>query len=595
MNNLISRPGRAKSSQRIFASLLIVGVSLLALSHGASAASATFVVTNTLDTGPGSFRQALIDANNNSNPADMDTITFAIGGSGVHKITPASPYPEITEKVTIDGYSQPGATPNTAHSPQPMNGTLLIEFDGVDTTLNNLAFNVTADDTVVRGINMHECSSGGSAPDCIKINADNVLIQGNYIGINIDGLTASAATPTTGTVVGVEVAGGTGIVIGGLAPESRNIMANTSFGSASIALNGGTASIYGNYVGIGKDGVTDLNGSGGIVVAGNGGSGVAQIGGATSSTSNVVSGASDSNMALLGQGSVVQGNYIGTDYRGKVNPSLTTGGVGISVGGGASGNLIGGINNGEGNIIAGIRGGAVAVARTQIPMYGVDLVSTKNAILGNSMHSMSLSTQFYGVNLKSGIAFVETLDNDGDIVPDVVTIVGGTNDPGDSDSGPNGLMNHPEVNAVTESGSKLNITYGLDTADSPVNQYRVEFFASTTGDVGSQGLGMGETFLGATTVSPGSNLSAELTLPIGFSMSGKALSATATAVDATTASGYGSTSRFSEPYALQTNNGTLASSGQNNLVLVLSALTITTGSVLAVSRSKRWKSFRQFS
>ena len=42
-----------------------------------------------------------------------DTIDFAIPGSGVKTISPASPLPMIIKPVSINGYSQPGAKPNT--------------------------------------------------------------------------------------------------------------------------------------------------------------------------------------------------------------------------------------------------------------------------------------------------------------------------------------------------------------------------------------------------------------------------------------------------------------------------------------------------
>src|SRR5438874_6396631 len=74
------------------------------------ASAATFTVTNTADTGVGSLRQAIIDANNN---AGADTIAFLIPGVGVQTITPASPLPTITDAVTIDGYTQPTSSMNT--------------------------------------------------------------------------------------------------------------------------------------------------------------------------------------------------------------------------------------------------------------------------------------------------------------------------------------------------------------------------------------------------------------------------------------------------------------------------------------------------
>src|SRR4051812_36525628 len=67
---------------------------------------ATFVVTSTGDSGPGTLRQAILDAN--AAAAPNDTIDFTIGPGGVQTIAPLSPLPAITAPVTIDGTSQPG-------------------------------------------------------------------------------------------------------------------------------------------------------------------------------------------------------------------------------------------------------------------------------------------------------------------------------------------------------------------------------------------------------------------------------------------------------------------------------------------------------
>ena len=80
-----------------------------------------FVVTNTNDSGPGSLRQAIEDANADTNPG-VDHITFEIPAStagnlnvpvpGFDPITQtwtinlASPLPAITHPVSIDGYTQ---------------------------------------------------------------------------------------------------------------------------------------------------------------------------------------------------------------------------------------------------------------------------------------------------------------------------------------------------------------------------------------------------------------------------------------------------------------------------------------------------------
>ena len=59
----------------------------------------TFTVTHTDDSGPGSLRQAILDANAT---AGADTIEFNIPGAGVHTITPTTALPGITDAVTID-------------------------------------------------------------------------------------------------------------------------------------------------------------------------------------------------------------------------------------------------------------------------------------------------------------------------------------------------------------------------------------------------------------------------------------------------------------------------------------------------------------
>src|SRR5262245_61972225 len=77
----------------------------------------TFVVDNTVDPGDGNcgvpgctLREAIDAANANPGP---DIINFNISDTGVQTISPTSPLPTITEAVTIDGYTQPGASDNT--------------------------------------------------------------------------------------------------------------------------------------------------------------------------------------------------------------------------------------------------------------------------------------------------------------------------------------------------------------------------------------------------------------------------------------------------------------------------------------------------
>ncbi len=89
---------------------LMKRLALLFWAAAAPLAAATFTVTNTDDSGPGSLRQAITDA---EAAAGADTIAFAIPGAGVHTITPLTLLPIISQPLTIDGYTQPGSSPNT--------------------------------------------------------------------------------------------------------------------------------------------------------------------------------------------------------------------------------------------------------------------------------------------------------------------------------------------------------------------------------------------------------------------------------------------------------------------------------------------------
>src|SRR5262245_14797196 len=79
-----------------------------------------FTVTTTADDTDGgdgtlSLREAILAVNGDATDTaqNPDQIVFHIPGSGAHTISPGSALPAITAPVTIDGYSQPGASMNT--------------------------------------------------------------------------------------------------------------------------------------------------------------------------------------------------------------------------------------------------------------------------------------------------------------------------------------------------------------------------------------------------------------------------------------------------------------------------------------------------
>src|SRR5438105_443291 len=97
----------------------------------------TFTVLNTLDSGAGSLRQAILASN--ASVGIADTIAFDIGGGGQQTIRPASALPIITDSVTIDGTTQGGYA-----------GSPLIELNGGGAG-DSSGLYITAGNSTVRG------------------------------------------------------------------------------------------------------------------------------------------------------------------------------------------------------------------------------------------------------------------------------------------------------------------------------------------------------------------------------------------------------------------------------------------------------------
>ncbi len=117
---------------------------------------ATFLVTNTADSGPGSLRQAILDSD--AATGTTNTIDFAIPAPGVQTIAPTAALPTITKPVLIDCESQPGYS-----------GTPLIELSGTPAGTGD-GLLITAPNVTVCGLDIGGFSQGagihikGTAP-----------------------------------------------------------------------------------------------------------------------------------------------------------------------------------------------------------------------------------------------------------------------------------------------------------------------------------------------------------------------------------------------------------------------------------------------
>ncbi len=136
---------------------------------------ATFVVSSTNDSGPGSLRQAILDSD--SATGQTNTIDFKIPGSGVQTIAPLSALPAITNPVLIDGWSQPGYS-----------GTPLIELSGNQAGSGD-GLTITGSEVTVRGLDINGFSQGAGI-HVTGTGATGNWIYGNFLGTDPTGTQA---------------------------------------------------------------------------------------------------------------------------------------------------------------------------------------------------------------------------------------------------------------------------------------------------------------------------------------------------------------------------------------------------------------------
>lgn len=425
-----------------------------------------------------------------------DTITFNISGSGIPTIKPGSPLPSITDPVTIDGASEPNSSK--------------VELDGenVPPGTNSIGLNITAGSSTVQGMVINRFGFAGIVLDTKGGNT----ILGDWIGPNSDG-----TTNTYRQNIGIRILNSPGNTIGGSTANARNVISGQI--GDGIDISGNTSKdnlILGNYIGTNLSGTQVLGNHGygigvgstahnmiggtnageGNLISGNGdgidaaclcnssqlviqgnyigtdasgqnavpnGKGIilfmygVQLGGATAGSGNVISGNTGDGIEInnQGSGSTIQGNWIGTqaDHSG----SLPNGGDGIHFLETPFDQMtIGGINPGEGNVIAFNKGDGIYA-----------YADMTRAIRGNSIYS----------NDGLGIH-----DDDGAVRPSA-----------QCDNQPYFNPNYPLLLGVEMSGGNTTIRGAINC--NPFDTYTLDFFSSPACD--PSGFGEGKKYLGS--------------------------------------------------------------------------------------------------
>lgn len=217
--------------------------------------AATFTVTNTNDSGLGSLRQAILDAN--ATPG-ADVIVFNITGSGPFVITPATGLPSIDETVSINGYSQPGALQGSMAT-----RVIQIVLNGASAGAGSSGLTINANSVAVSGLAIHSFGRDGIN---VLNGVDNLFIWGNFIGSNQTGL-IDLGNGNHGINLGDLGPGGSdGVIIGtnsdgtGDTDEGNLISGNGQDGILGWTVS--NAIISGNFIGSDRFGVGTTLGNG---------------------------------------------------------------------------------------------------------------------------------------------------------------------------------------------------------------------------------------------------------------------------------------------------------------------------------------------
>ncbi len=547
----------------------VVVVLFLALA-ARPAEAANITVTNTGDSGAGSLRQAIESANDEVNFPGHDTISFNIPGDGPHIIAPNSALPNITAPVTIDGYSQPGSSVNTAKT--GTNAVLKIVLDGSGAGPSANGLSINASNSTVKGLVINRFGASGISVlgDFFCTTDHNNVIQGNFIGTNITGTAAGPGNSQSG--VGICSKNNT---IGGTTLAARNLISGNSGAGVGIAGGGDVLQgnrIQGNLLGTNADGTGAVANAIGVSVDSRAGGNT--VGGTTTGARNVISGNSGDGILLGGDtfntapGDGIQGNFIGTNADGSA--AVPNGGNGIRVTLPNKDNTIGGTGLGAGNVISANKNNGVAIESTGNTVQGnlIGLKANGTGSLGNGQPSLNsgsgvvvnasnnkiggtaagagnsiANNVFMGVSLtdntSEGNAILSnSIFSNGRLGIDLAGSATAVtpNDPGDTDNFvANRGQNFPVItpNSVSVSGGDVTFSGTLNSTANTA--FRLEFFANEScnaavpGFSGEQFHGEGQTLIGTTDVTTdGSGNASFDSLPLPVPSGQLVITATAT-------------------------------------------------------------------
>ena len=174
------------------------------------------VADNPADSGPGSLREAIVNAN--SNPG-RDVIAFDFPGPGPHVIQLDEELPAFTEPVTIDGTTEPDFAPGAP--------SVVIDGSGMDLASGLV---IAGGDSIVRGIQIVGFDGNG-----IELLSDGNVVENCVIG------TDGAGTLDLGNAEAGILVAGSNNRIGTLAPKPGSLvdtLGSSGMGNGQFAVFG---------------------------------------------------------------------------------------------------------------------------------------------------------------------------------------------------------------------------------------------------------------------------------------------------------------------------------------------------------------------